>query len=65
MKLIDDKSINRAIQTFRLLPFNSNFYEDVQLKGLKAESVFQEGARYQVADMKWFKSASAIETAFS
>ena len=65
MELIDSQSIKRAIQTFRLLPFNSNFYADVQVKGLHAESVLQKKDRYKVDGLKWFRSSNSLEASFS
>ena len=64
MKLIDNRSIRRAIRALRCLPFNSSFYFDAQNAGLSAEEVFNKIERYKLSGSKWFKYAHSVEDSF-
>ncbi len=64
MELIDKRSINRAIKSFRCFPLNCTFYDHVQKDGLNAEQVFHHQSQFQVDGSQWFKHSSAVEEAF-
>ena len=64
MKLIDNRSINRARRAFRCLALNQTFYKDIQVQGLSSEEVFLKSSQYKRADSKWFTSSASIEDCF-
>ena len=64
MELFDKQSLQRAQKAFRCLPFNWNFYKEVQVHGLDAEQVFLQKELYQEAETKWFHSKSDVEDTF-
>ncbi len=64
IELIDNKVIKRAARAIRCLPFNSQFYSDIQKNGLDAKTVFQKRNQYQLNSKKWFKSSSSVESSF-
>ncbi len=64
MDLIDNRIISRATKAIRCLPFSSDFYKNVQEKGLNAEEVFLDKKQFQVSEAKWFQHANSVEAAF-
>ncbi len=64
MNPTNHRSKKRVIQTFRCLPLNSRFYEDIQVIGLGANAVYQKPYSYLVNGMKWFKSEAQLESTF-
>tara|TARA_B100000700_G_C14828970_1_gene753585 strand:- start:428 stop:811 length:384 start_codon:yes stop_codon:yes gene_type:complete len=61
---IQDKSIRRAIDGLRCFPLNENFYQDIQIKGINADSAFLKKSKYQVKGSKWFKNSASLESSF-
>ncbi len=61
---INSRIKRRAIQALQCLPFNSNFYADVKMAGIDAESAFKRPHKYCQDYSKWFRSPSSMESAF-
>ena len=63
-ELINSKSIQRALEAFKIIPLNNFFYRRIEKKGLNAKEVFKTGDLYKVKHQKWFKNQEAVERAF-
>ncbi len=46
MNLIDKHIISRSTRAIKCLSLNSNFYQDIQISGLSAETVFAKKEKY-------------------
>lgn len=64
MELLDDRSKRRAEQSFRCLPFNSNFYNEIIGKGVNAKTVFEEHCKYFDRSI-WLLHSGSIEADFA
>ena len=64
MELIDDRIMKRAINAFRYLPYNNNFYSDVQLNGLDSDLVYQNEKKYCMLSREWFINSESVEKSF-
>ena len=64
MEPIDIRSENRAIKSFRCLPFNSVFYKDAQKSGLSPSIVLASPSIYSINQAQWFNSQNSLEEAF-
>ncbi len=64
MEPIDIRSENRAIKSFRCLPFNSVFYKEAQKSGLNPLTVLRNPSIYSIDQTQWFNSPNSLEEVF-
>ncbi len=61
---MDPRSKKRAEKTFRALPLNLNFYNEVHCNGLNSQKVFENISLYKVDGSSWFNNVEDVEAAF-
>ena len=58
--LLDQRSWERAGRSMRCLPFGENLYQDLQLNGLDAATIWRERQRYGRGN-RWPSHSEALE----